>query len=177
LKVINVSCGSAFDASGRFVLLNGIDSGTDINQRDARKIKLDHLVWQYRVTPNINLDGYGFYQCWIIYDMAPNGVLPAFTDIFTAASSQCAPRVDQMWRFKILKHFTHGVLRSTTVELSENSNVYKYVEVNLGNKLVQYNNTGSGIADIAKGALYMIQIGSNDDSDYFGNHSVRFRDV
>jgi len=177
LRASNVIESTAISSTGYIKLLNGIGTGNDINQRAGREIRLDSLDFQYRVTPAGALNGYGYYQFWIIYDSAPNGVIPVFLDIFTNASSQTAQRIDNMWRFKILWHKTHGMNRNSTLLLNDNDAVYQKHNFSLSNKLVQYKDVGTGIGDIAKGALYLVMIGSNADADYVGNHNVRFKDI
>jgi len=113
---------------------------------------------------------------FVVYDGAPNGVTPGFTDIFTNGSVSTAQRVDNMWRFKILYESTYGASYVSYDSNAENWTKTWHKKLSLGNKSVQYISTGATIADIVKGALYLVIVGSTANATIGYNLACRFRD-
>lgn len=175
LKVTQVTSSVEFPTAGGVVLINGIATGTSINQRDALQIRLDNLdlYLSHQTTADYVK---GDFRVFVVYDGAPNGVLPGFTDIFTNASVATAQRVDNMWRFKILYESTYGAGYGSGDKIGENYTKTWHKKLNLNNKSVQYIGTGSTIADIVKGALYLVVVGSTVNADLGYNLACRFRD-
>jgi len=175
VKNSQVTATATFPTAGGVILLNGISTGTSINQRDALQIRLDHLDMTFRVNPNADFVA-GAFRVFIVYDGSPNGVLPGFTDIFSNAGYTTAQRVENMWRFKILYEKTWGAGYASADGIGENYQLGWHKKLDLKNRMVQYVSTGTTIADIAKGALYLVIVGTTANEDLTYNLATRFRD-
>lgn len=175
LKVTQVTGSAAYPVAGGVILINGIATGTSINQRDALQIRLDNLdiYLSHQTTADYVK---GDFRTFVVYDGAPNGITPGFSDIFTNASVGTAQRVDNMWRFKILYESTYGAGYASGDSIGENYTKTWHKKLYLGNKSVQYIGTGATIADIVKGALYLVVVGNTSNATIAYNLACRFRD-
>jgi len=175
-KVSQITASNANSTAGSITLINGISTGSSINQRDARKIILTNLDIYLRQVPNSDFVS-NSTRYFIILDNAPNGVTPAITDIFSNAGISTAQRVDTMWRFKILwqKNYSSGYSSTDSTNYQHSMAIHKVLA--LKSRQVQYIADSSTIADIGKGALYFVEFGSNVHSTWSVNLALRFKDI
>jgi len=175
IKSKDVGVTAAFTTTGVVTLLNGVAQGSNITERDGRIIHPNHLQCQLFLFPNGNITQTAF-TIYFIYDMAPNGVLPTFTEMFATASFVTVPRQDQSWRFKILKKVLWTPTYDTTNKFVDSDTKHMDFKINLKGKVVNYISTSDGIADIGKGAIYMVTIGGNLLGSYNLYSGFRFNE-
>lgn len=179
LKAKNLHDYGTLSTTGQIVLVNGIGAGNDINTRNGREIKMTNILINHRVTCDTSLIGHLWGHVWLIYDKAANGILPTFANIFVVADELTTMRVDQKWRYSILYHKKHNLWfngGATTIYQSDKSSTFDDDKV-LVNRKAQYLDTGTGIGDIATGAVYLVYISDNDDGEIHYNINTQFIDV
>lgn len=180
------------NTTGVFTILCLPVVGADFNQRVGRKITIKSVYIkgmiqnEQAVTPTAGANGPQHLRMVIVYDMQPNGAVPATTDLLVSATPASQLNLNNRDRFKVLadKEFVMGpTVYSTTATQSVasfNQQAYfvkKYKKLNLE---VVFSTSGGTIADITSGALYMFWIGSRvsgaGDGNFVGSTRVRYAD-
>jgi len=174
IKQKNVLSSGALSTSGSVTLINGMASGSAQGEREALQIKLHELDLYFQVYATVDIT-YAFYRFYVIHDAAPNGSTPGFSTIFNTSDTLSAQNQSQKWRFKILwqKHIALGYNSTDGIGKSSAST---HVKVPLGNRLTQYTGSGATISDIAKGALYFVQIGTSANYSSAYNCNLLYQD-
>lgn len=161
------------NTTGSFTLLNGIQLGSDYNNRIGRKVVFKSVYIrgyganQPQIAPAVALTGSQLYRMIVFVDMQPNGATPALTDILQSATSLSQLNLNNRDRFRVLRDRTFAVgpwLLSTTATQSYAATanaVFKFEEFIRLNVETIYNAGNAGtIGDINSGALYMLWVGS-----------------
>lgn len=114
------------------------------------------------------------YAYMLVYDREPTGALPNITDILNTISASSFNNDANSDRFKILRRWDGCIIGGTTTLTSKSAvNVHEYVKCNLP---IQFKNVGTGaIGDIAKGAVYLVTVGSHPAGTSSASLIVRIR--
>lgn len=178
MKWFDVNLTSA--TGGQVEPLNNVPLGDDATSRDGRKIMMTACISKGYAGLGTAVSGMPRYA--IVYDMAPNGVLPAATDIFTASTAVAQVNLNNAKRFKILWD-NHGGLalgRDPFQYISPAGEAATYIwndYVKIRDLVTIYKDTGSGtIAGTATGALYAVFLGGVSTSNAAISFRIRFLD-
>lgn len=157
------------DTTGDFYLLNGLQTGTQFNQRIGRKVVL--MSWQMRgkICSDQALEfsnGNTVAQnarIIIFIDNQPNNTVPALTDVLTVASSNAFINPDYRDRFKVLadKLFPIGpCVIASGAPYYGGDQVFIVSDFQKMKVETIYNAGNAGtIGDINTGALYALFVG------------------
>lgn len=158
-------------ASGNINLLSTIANGTDVQDRIGRKISYHdiEIVWDLTMSASHSLSN---HKMWIIFDNAPNGANPVWSDIFTSTVPYTLMNADQKGRFKVIceEEITTQDSTGATFARCWFENVHGHKVLSLKGKMAQFIGTSAGIASIDKGAIYMCVI-----SDTAGSVTVNLQ--
>lgn len=164
---------SNLDTTGSIQLLNTITQGDDISNREGRQLTIKSIELMLQAQAD---DTTGVRQeclTMLVYDLAPQGALPAIGDILASAMVRSARNLNNRHRFIVLKRWDYMVYPDTT---ANNSKLLKYYKKH--NLTTTYNNTGSGIQYISNGALYLVTLGTVESGatagNVYGNIRLRF---
>lgn len=168
-------------ASGGLVEpLNNVPLGDDATARDGRKIMMTACIAKGSVGITGGTSAFPRYA--IVYDMAPNGVLPAATDIFTASTAVAQVNLNNQNRFKILWD-NHGGLKLGRDPFQFNASVNEtgtfvwndYIKIK--DLITHFKDTGSGtIGGTLTGALYAVFLGSGATTAASISFRIRYFD-
>lgn len=134
--------------------LNEVLQGANFNNRIGSKIRLASV--NLRFTPSMLSTAagtVGLIRCMLVYDTQPNGIHPDITDIIASAGAPVSfysqQNIINMKRFKIIRE------EFFSLDVADHSGwcVQWYNKINYETDFIQ---TGTGIGDIAHGALYFI---------------------
>ena len=170
-------------------LLNGIGTGTLTSQRVGRKVVLKKCAIRWIMDAASPLISSPF-RILVVYDKAPNGVLPAITDILNANSINGHVNLNNSDRFMILKDFYPTDVNGQGYSMimasagnGSNGQCGKFT-LNFGAGLQeQFLLTNATIADISSGALYLAWCMTGRQTTNAGSYvlsyssRVRFTDV
>jgi len=165
---------TALSTAGTIALLNGITEGDVNTNRNGRKcvMKSVQIHGTLNASGGTNVDE---PRAVLIWDNAPNGVLPAITDIFTADNVYAFPKIDNSARFTILKDMHGGGIFGVAPTNSPTfMSLECYRKLNDATRFIGSDNT---IASIQNGAIYMVCWGtaaSINSSDVSYRARVRF---
>ena len=145
--------------TGLLTLLNGIAEGDDNTDRSGKKVVMKSV--QVHGMLAYGAAGSREGRALLIWDNAPNGVLPAITDILTVSTSNGFPNINNVGRFSILKDVhpdpALGVAQGTTTQMP--IEFYKKL-----NDATRFLGTGATIASIQNGALYLLLLGADSSN-------------
>lgn len=129
-------------------LLTTIDQGPGDNQRVGRKARLTSFMINTtaQLAATSTLGGSVRYK--IVYDKQSSGAAPAITDILVSDSFYSLNNIDNGQRFITLMDWTEDISASNSFCVSN----AKYRKLNLP---IAFISTGSAIADISSGAIYL----------------------
>lgn len=169
MKYHDVAWNQAFYTGSYLNCINMIAQGTGASQRIGRRITIKSI--RIRGTVSIlaqNDEDDALYPpdqpvaVSLVLDRQCNGALPATTDVFTAATSNALPKIENDMRFKILwDKFTclnfNAVAPTNDVmsrygcpSVGRTIEMYKKCNIN-----VEYGGTGSTISDIVTNSLLL----------------------
>jgi len=175
----------AVDTTGQVQHINGIASGTSLNQRVGRKVvvKSAHVRWTcgpgtIDALPNI-------IRVMLITDMQPNSpsTPPAVTDVLQTADVRSHLNLNNRDRFRVLydKTMTFDPIDLTTAgnkyigtNITRCGQVYKKM-----NFSVTFSGTDGTLSSIATGAIYVLTLGSEataDNNEFLFTSRVRYVD-
>lgn len=168
-------------------LLNGITQGVASTARIGRKIVLTSLQlrWFYDAPSAATNVQYRPFRICIIYDSAPEGVLPSPSLIFDDNSALGNMNLNSSERFIVLHdEYVGGTGSLPIANASWGSRGFcgKYYKKFNPPLQTHFNATLGTIADINKGAIYLMfcnfaGAGSDSTMDLFYNSRVRFTDA
>jgi len=156
-------------ATGNINLLSTIANGTDVQDRIGRKISYHdiEIIWDVNNAATHSLSN---HKMWIIFDNAPNGANPVWSDIFTSTVPYTLMNADQKGRFKVICEEEIITWNDSTVGQAVIDNVHGHKVLSLKGKNAQFIGTSAGISSIDKGAIYMCVI-----SDAAGSVTVNLQ--
>lgn len=138
-------------ASGAFYLLNGLQTGDNVINRDGRLVRIKSCQAKYKLTMNASATNTTVRFLWFI-DKQANQSTPTGSDLFINVNTQGLKNLNNRKRFVFLK--------DQTISLSSNSltekrfNYYRKLDM----KTVYDAGDAGTIADITTNALYLYVI-------------------
>lgn len=170
-------------AAGSLQLINGVATGNDYTDRIGRKIIMKTLLMRIFIYPTITLSSSQgtTTRCLVVYDTQPNGAAPAITDILTTNTYDSPMNLNNRDRFKVLYNkyvFTPSFVTSASV-LTAGSPIPRifqcYKKLNLD---AIFGGTGSTIASIQTGSIYVLLQSNNDQTTSADPwYRIRFSDA
>lgn len=137
--------GAAANTWSAVTLVNGITQGATANTRVGRRVTLISFLMRWAVS-NTNAPT----RIMIVYDHAPNGALPAITDILTFDGFTAVNNLINNDRFIVLHDEIVNLLQSSTIFGGKTFIKRQPLQM-------QYTNAATGtIADITTGAVYIM---------------------
>jgi len=172
LKSVDLLGNPAFDnapaANLSVHLLNGIDCGTSAYNRIGNRVNAHSIRVRWSVVLTDAVTTATTIRVALIWDRHPNGVLPAFNEIFADTSHLGAvssgtstfPNVANLDRFKILRDQFHRLrLRAAVQDVSMPSETIEgdwYVKLAPLVQTFVQDGEDSTIASIKSGAVYLV---------------------
>lgn len=152
--------GYAADTTGTITPLNLIAQGVDNTQRIGREALMLGVAIRGLCVPTTGTaTGPQMFRLALVWDNATDGVLPAITDVFTAATAYAFPNVSNIGRFTILHDQLFGIGPLTAALADKTTGV---VDVTLKiNSATRFSGTTAAIASMQDGTLYAITLGVN----------------
>lgn len=153
--------------------LSTITQGTGPNNRLGRRVTLRSILIRCYAIPS----GSNWLRWMVVYDHAPNGVLPLITDILTIDDVNAPNNLVYNDRFMIL----HDNLTQNQSDINTPTPFKLYMKLGPGGKGLQMqftNGTSGSIADVTTGAIYIACCGSasgNCSLDFTSR--IRFTDL
>lgn len=145
----NVSCSTMPGA----ILINGMTSGSSIDQRVGREITMRSIQFQYVVRANTaGVDQQT--RVVLVYDRQTNGGAPAFNDVFDYTNCTSVRRLENRKRFKVLYDRTHVVNAIGEPGAQVARRFYRRLR-----HPVTFNSGNTGlVGDITTGSVYLLFI-------------------
>lgn len=184
LKVVDtVAFQSVCDTTGAVTLLNGVANGTDFTDRIGRKVSFVSIQIRGRIVPADVGTVQTMWRVMLVYDMQPNGALPAVLDVLREATGSSMMNLNNRDRFRVLMD-KQGVLGAvnevaTTSWASSpgacNINMWRRIQCE-----TIYDGTDALIASVQSGSVFMLTIGSNAAGNggvFIGSVRLRFADA
>jgi hypothetical protein len=159
-----------------FNLLNPLIQGTGAGNRTGRDVLVEGLELRFLLSSTaVNTDD--VYRYLVIWDTESRGALPAYADVFSAATSYNSPiNFDNTHRFKVLLD-TGPIFVSTQ---SSGLSFFKGIvhQIKIGKRTHYYNASNTAtVADIDSGALILVDACYNGNTNMGVTARVIFRDV
>lgn len=172
---------SASAAWSSLELLNGIGTGVLTSQRVGRRVSLQKLAVRWIMSAANGLY-YAPFRIMVVYDKAPNGVLPAITEILNANTMLGQVNLNNTDRFMILKDLYpcergeqgYGAISIGGVGAGHNGQAGKFtIKFNppLQEQFLLSNNL---IADISTGAIYLMWCMTGSQTTSAGSFVLSF---
>lgn len=152
---------SAILATGGIQLLNGVGIGDNTNEREGKAIQSMFVKLSMNVFNNTNCFG-ETYRIYLVWDKQPNGVVATWTDIFVNNADPTIQKQTTKQRYSVLKEWK-GVITSNQVSglsVAQNAAIQHDATIPM-KKISMYTGTGTSIASIQQGALYLCAISRN----------------
>lgn len=177
LKWFDVNLTSA--TGGDVIPLNTVPLGDDATSRDGRKIIMTQCISKGSTGLNTSTSLAPRYA--IVYDVAPNGLLPSAQDIFTASTAVAQVNLNNTKRFKILWDNVAGLgLGRDPFTPIAATDTFGYIwndTIRLRDLETHFKDTGSGtIAGTTTGALYAVFLGAGSTTNASISFRIRFLD-
>jgi len=150
------------DTTGFITHINVIPSGTSVNQRVGKKVALKSVQVRTMVFNKTTATS-NVATILLVYDRHPAGALPAITDIIkTPVYPQALNNDNNSERFKILSRYVTTLFGTVAVPIGEGAiELYeKYVKLNTTRDCIFTTGTAGTIAEVTKGALYLVAYGN-----------------
>lgn len=158
-KYLDTSAAPTTNNTGTFVLLNGLQKGDDVNNRDGRSIRIKSLEHRLFLQHNSSSTD-SMVRVILFIDKQPNGAAPSSGSVLISGNTITSPR-NLEWR----KRFV--ILSDKTYVLSTDGGKYyvapkaKYLDLDMH---TAYSTTDAGtVTDILSNALYMYVLGATQD--------------
>lgn len=175
-KFLDTSVTTDVVDTATITLLNGMARGDTASTREGRKLKIKSCYIRSLITQHNSQNDDDIVRTMIVYDKQSNGAAPAITDILTASTVEAFNNLDNRERFVVLMDKVSRLAsQGSTVDCM--SFFKKYIPLNLD---TVYNSNNNGdVTDIASGALYLVQLGTEptDTEDPANSTNVRIRFV
>jgi len=156
-KSIDVSTALAINTTSAMLLLNGIERGDDINQRNGREVTMKSIQLKMATTVTAGDGTDQIHRVLVVYDRQTNGA-PLTTAQVLQTTDCFSPRnLENRKRFKILFDRTYNLNASGEPGSKHVLRFYRRLL-----HPITFNGGDAGnVADIITGSLYMIVVGSN----------------
>jgi len=156
VKRILTMANKAADTTSSIQLLNGLDQGSDVDQRIGRKIRMIRLYGNLdsSVTAGTGVDQN--IRLAIVLDRQANGNALVVTDVFEDAGPFSLPNLNYESRFKIL----WTALFPLNASAEAGSRKHISVSIPLGQHVFFNAGVAGTVADIVTNSLYLVVSGS-----------------
>lgn len=185
LKYIdNDTIPAAVTSSGTVTLLNGVASGTGVNERVGRQNTNKSYFGRFGFYPSstTNAPVGTIIRVIVFFDSQTNSAAaaPAVTDVLETTAWDSPMNLNNRERFKILLEFkvTVGATAYTAGALTAGSPVPRVVEkYRKLNMTTTFSGVGSGVSSIATGGIFLLTIANvNNTTTIDAYHRIRFTD-
>lgn len=179
----------AFSNAGVFSLMNGIQVGDNLNNRqgDQTVIRSIRLCGHVVLTGDATATGTDYIKLLLIWDTQPNGAAPTLAQITQSTdqannnntTSYAMRNRTYVRRFRILmeKHWSRPPIGAATTVANASNTFAQLHSHRLGNMVdfrkrcnlrttYSANSNPSVVADIVKGSLYLFAVGLNGAPQY-----------
>lgn len=169
--------------TGSITHLDIIPQGTTVNSREGKSFTLRNIHMQGFMVTNATT-ALALNMAYLIWDMQPNKVLPAVTDILDSASSYSFLKRENKARFIVIRKILHAQAGNSTTPATgtEAIKVDEYCKVKhmgLVASCTTADTTGV-IGNRINGALYLVTAGNvasgTADADLIVNIRIGFTD-
>lgn len=164
--IINAAYVTPAATNGALVLCNAIGQGVGSNAHVGRRYTM--TSFQYRMVAGSGLS----IRIMVVYDRSPNGVTPVITDILNADTFVSPQNLSNVDRFVVVS----DKIYQTALDGGGTQTIgHCYLKMSLDTNCV---NTGSTIADISTGALWLFACQSGGPASTINIHQrLRFTDA
>ncbi len=162
--------------AGTITLLNGIQQGVDVSDRQGRRALFLSVFVKYCVTLDVANQSPQCYRIALVQDRFPQGQFPALGQIWTSIGSVQAPMgmrtLSIVNRFKILGQ---RLLQLDQGNLAKRGKMFVRLRMS-----ALYGSAGAAIADLGLNALFLVLVsdqaggGGAEPPIYAGLVRVRF---
>lgn len=142
---------SSISTSATAWLLNGATKGDDLNTREGRQFRMKSIQYHIACTMNAAAS-HTSVRLVLVLDKQANAAAPAFSDIFSVASTRGLRDLDGRKRFWIIKDQTIDL--SITGQQERNLKFYRQFDI----KTIFNSGNAGTIADIDTNSLYLFII-------------------
>jgi len=158
LKYDDGTLSTAISSTPGIILLSTIAVGSDAFERIGRRIKYHDMEMRWHWRFSANHGGPNHCKFAIVYDSGPNGVAPAYLDIYESTGVESLQNPNTRGRFKILfeSHATSACNDPLGTGNMTWTNFNGKKMLSLKGKGAQYIGITNGIASIEKGAIYLV---------------------
>lgn len=180
IKAVDVAGGSlAVNTTGTVALVNGIAQGAAPYQRIGREIAQRSLLLRFQLTYLRTAANQEHARVLLVYDRAPNGVLPTFADVIQSTDSAGVSsntvysnqNLSNANRFLILRDWSLNLMMDSGAPANgvwtakyDDQDLWRFssdrVFIKLGGMRSVYSGATAGIGDLREGAIYLISQGT-----------------
>lgn len=142
--------------AGIFQLLNGLAEGTGIDQRIGRRVQIKSISVRMWIYSPVTITETVHFRALLVQDRQCNGALPIIADIFALASvpDYSYYNLDNRERFRVITDRKFHIQSEDGIHQSHQM-------LTMSSKMpveTTYNDTGSGITDIATNSIFLLLI-------------------
>jgi len=177
LKYLDVASTGAFTTAGGLVLLNGVATGTDFNNRIGRRIAIKSLEVSLQHAPVTMTTDYVTenLRIMIIHDSDVNGIAPTVATILGNPTE--FRNLNYEGRYKVLADIRVCAAYRATQGIASNAVQVHQRYIPLHGEVTWFQGTGAAITDIQSGGLYCLLVGSTGTQfGYALNTRIRYTD-
>lgn len=185
-KDVTISIIGAPGAAATGILfVNGINQGTDYNERLGRKIHLRSVAFRGGLTDRLNEADNVYVRVLLVYDSQTNGVLPTAAEILETVTPEAFMNLNNRDRFRIvwerfwsIPGHLYSAINPFAADGTTNPRVEFYKRMRHD---VIYSGPTDGIGDVRTGSLIFLVVATpsaGGDSSYQldGKFRLRFTD-
>jgi len=178
IKAIDYSyTASAITSTGGVLLLNGMSLGDGTNEREGKAVQSMFVKLSMDAYNNDVVVGEG-YRIFLVWDKQPNGIIATWSDIFVSANVNTIQRQDTKQRYTVLKTWKGAVSNNNNSGLAVAVTPYNLYDATIPiKKMSMYTGTGSSIASLQQGALYLCAISRSGKVNLVVTSQFAFIDV
>jgi hypothetical protein len=161
------------------IVLSNIANGSGSTQRIGKRIQYHDIEFNWFFIGS-NSNPPNVCRFWIVYDTAPNGITPAYTDILSSSAVTCVLNPDTRARYKVLYDsmaYVHYDNTSGQSGSDSSGNLGKKV-VSLRGKYAQFTGTTDTMPDMEKGSIYCVTNSFSNNKTYLEfTNKIQFSDA
>jgi len=155
-KAVDVLTNIAVNIASSVTLLNGMTSGSGINQHVGREVTLRSIQFNYTTMVNAATGVDQLHRILLVYDRQTNASALTAAQVLAAVDPHSPRNLENRKRFKILYDRTHALNASGEPGSFATRRFYRRLR-----HPVTFNAGVAGtVADIVTGSLYLVAIGS-----------------
>lgn len=162
-------------------IVNAMVQGSDIDEREGRKIRMKSLMVKLHITNEADLPLYSdLMRVLVIYDKQANKAAPAIGDLLDATTIQANKNINNRDRFTVLGDDVIRLDQSAQRTALTAGQHHWYYErfFSLGDRETTYADAAAGVGSVTTGALYVVYFGTQAaaaaDYDVAGTARLRY---